>query len=161
MDGLVRMHFDHEPRSIPPEVEAAWLHQRFTQIHPFADGNGRVARAIASLVFIRAGWFPLIVKRDDRTRYIEALEKADKDDLRPLVSLFVEAQRNVLLQATEIAYDVRPITSAHEAVIAARDRLLQRGKLPAKEWLAAKEAATSLMDHAVKQFGDVATELSL
>jgi Fic family protein len=160
MDALIRMHLEHEPREIPPEVEAAWLHHRFTQIHPFADGNGRVARAISSLVFIKAGWFPLIIRREDKTRYIEALEKADKGELRPLVSLFVEAQRNVLMQATEIVYDVRPITSAHEAVLAARDRLLQRGKLPQREWLAAKEVAKQLGNQVMQRLRAIATELS-
>jgi fido (protein-threonine AMPylation protein) len=160
MDALIRMHLDHEPRKIPPEVEAAWLHHRFTQIHPFADGNGRVARAISSLVFIKAGWFPLIIKREDKTRYIEALERADEDDLRPLVSLFVETQRHVLMQATEVAYDVHPITSAHEAVLAARDRLLQRGKLPLKEWLAAKEIAQQLANYATKRLVAIVTELT-
>jgi Fic family protein len=160
MDELLRMYAEHEARNVPPEVEAAWLHHRFTQIHPFADGNGRVARAIASIVFIRAGWFPLIVKRDDKPRYIEALEKADEGDLRPLVDLFVEGQRSALIQATEIAHDVRPIASTHEAVIAARDRLLQRGKLPLKEWLAAKETATKLVAFAAQQLGKTATELT-
>jgi Fic family protein len=160
VDSLIRMHLDHESRQIPTEVEAAWLHHRFTQIHPFADGNGRVARAISSLVFIKAGWFPLIIKREDKTRYIEALEKADRGDLRSLVSLFVETQRNVLMQATEIAYDVRPITSAHEAVLAARDRLLQRGRLPQKEWLAAKEVAQQLANYATKRFVAIAHELT-
>ena len=160
MDELLRMHREHDSRAIPPEVSAAWLHHRFTQIHPFSDGNGRVARAIASLVFVKAGWFPLIVKREDRVRYIEALEKADEGELWPLVSLFVEAQRNVLVQATEIASDVRPITSAHEAVLAARDRLLLRGKLPMRERLAAKEVARQLAIHAEKQLGKISTELS-
>src|SRR4029077_20167961 len=91
MDNLITMYHRHEERGVPPEVEAAWLHHRFTQIHPFADGNGRVARAISTLVFIKAGWFPLIVKREDWTRYVEALERADRDDLRLLVALFVEA----------------------------------------------------------------------
>jgi Fic family protein len=54
MDRLVAMHSEHDERGVPVEVEAAWFHHRFTQIHPFADGNGRVARAIASLVFIKA-----------------------------------------------------------------------------------------------------------
>ena len=160
MDELVRMHAAHQARNVPPEVEAAWLHHRFWQIHPFSDGNGRVARAIASLVFIKAGWFPLIVKREDKPRYIDALEKADADDLRPLVALFVESQRNALLEATEIAYDVRPITSPHEAVIAARDRLMQRGKLPRKEWLAAKETAKQLVNVAMEQFGKASAELA-
>ena len=67
MDRLVEMHQRHLQEDVPPEVEAAWLHHRFTQIHPFQDGNGRVARALASLVFIRAGWFPFVVHRDNRT----------------------------------------------------------------------------------------------
>jgi Fic family protein len=70
MDELIRLHSEHAAGGVPPEVEAAWLHHRFAQIHPFSDGNGRVARAIASLVFIKAGWFLLIVKRDDWGRYI-------------------------------------------------------------------------------------------
>ncbi len=85
MDELVRMYAEHQTREIAVEVDAAWLHHRFTQIHPFADGNGRVARALASLVFIKRGWFPLIIKRDEpQRRYIEALENADAGDLRPL-----------------------------------------------------------------------------
>lgn len=160
MDELIRTHLAHESKENPPEVEAAWLHHRFTQIHPFADGNGRVARALATLVFIKAGWFPVIVKREDRKRYIEALETADQGDLRPLVSLFIEGQRNVLMQATEIGYEVRPIGSVHEAVLAARDRLLQRGRLSFKEWLAAKEVANKIATHAAKELGVIANELS-
>ena len=161
MDRLLRMHAEHETRGVPTEVEAAWLHHRFTQIHPFADGNGRVARAIASLVFIKAGWFPLIVRRDDWTRYIDALEKADSDDLRPLVAMFVEAQRNAVIQATEVAYDVRPIESADQAIAAARDRLLQRGSLPLKEWLAAKASANQLANFATQRLGQIAEKLTM
>ena len=57
---------------------AAWVRHRFTQIHPFQDGNGRVARLLATLVFSRAEWLPLVVRRDDRVRYLDALEAADK-----------------------------------------------------------------------------------
>ena len=35
------------------EVEAAWVHHRFTQIQPFQDGNGRVARALTGAVFLK------------------------------------------------------------------------------------------------------------
>lgn len=59
MEELVRQHAERDRR--PLEVQAAWLHHRFTQIHPFQDGNGRVARALANLVFLRAGLFPLVV----------------------------------------------------------------------------------------------------
>jgi Fic family protein len=158
MDELIRLH--HQHRDVAPEVEAAWLHHRFTQIHPFADGNGRVARAIASLVFIKAGWFPLIVKRDDRARYIESLEAADGGDLRALVAMFVEAQRNALIQASELAYEAKPIASVEEAVAAVRDRLIQRGKLTPKTWLAAKDTAGKLRSIAEKRFGLLADQLN-
>ncbi|MCA1708364.1 MAG: Fic family protein, partial [Actinobacteria bacterium] len=46
MDRLISMHEQHVDLDIPVEIQAAWLHHRFTQIHPFQDGNGRVARAI-------------------------------------------------------------------------------------------------------------------
>lgn len=111
MDELLRMHNEHFSRGVAVEVEAAWLHHRFTQIHPFADGNGRVARALATLVFIRANWFPVTIQRDDRSRYIEALESADTGDLGPLVRLFVERQRTALIEASEVAYDLRPIST--------------------------------------------------
>jgi Fic family protein len=152
------MHIEHESRSVPVEVEAAWLHHRFAQVHPFADGNGRVARAIASLLFIKAGWFPLIVKRDDRARYIEALEKADAEDLRPLIGMLVLAQRTAVLQATEIAYD-RPMASTHDAIAAARDRLMLRGRLSPKEWLQVKQTAARLHQSAIQRFSKVAQEL--
>jgi hypothetical protein len=52
MDELMLMHERHSAYGVPAEVEASFLHHRFTQIHPFQDGNGRVARALASLVFL-------------------------------------------------------------------------------------------------------------
>ncbi len=76
MESLVCMYRETEP-TYSPEVKSAWLHHRFTQIHPFQDGNGRVARALASLVFLREGLFPLVVRESDRKEYIGALEEAD------------------------------------------------------------------------------------
>ena len=73
MERLIELHAQHVSQGVPVEVQSAWLHPRFAQIHPYQDGNGRVARALASLAFIKAGWFPIVVTRDDRTRYIDAL----------------------------------------------------------------------------------------
>lgn len=81
-----------------PEVRAAWLHHAFTQIHPFQDGNGRVARALASIDFLRAELFPLLVDRQDlATSYIPALESADEGDLRPLMRYFATCQERALV----------------------------------------------------------------
>lgn len=93
MGRLVDMHKAHVGEGVPTDVQAAWLHHRFTQIHPFQDGNGRVARALATLVFVKDGLFPLIITADIRASYIEALEKADDGELGSLVSLFAEVQK--------------------------------------------------------------------
>ena len=96
-----------EAAAAPPEVFAAWLHYAFTHIHPFQDGNGRVARALATLIFLRAGLFPLIVRNDQRSEYIDALEKADAGDLVPLIKLFAHQQRNAVLQALGLAQQAK------------------------------------------------------
>lgn len=57
--------------------QAAYAHYALVRIHPFADGNGRVARALASLFLLRATSTPLVVFADQRGRYLEALRAAD------------------------------------------------------------------------------------
>ena len=109
MDRLIEMHSEHLQRQpkVPASVAAAWLHHRFTQIHPFQDGNGRVARALATLVFIEAGLFPLVVNRDDRADYIDALEAADADSLSSLIRLFERIEQRWILRAVSIVREVK------------------------------------------------------
>lgn len=83
-------------------IVAAWLHHRFTQIHPYQDGNGRVARALTTLVLLRAKLLPLVIDRDLRVGYIEALESADGGDLSALASLFARLERKAILEALSV-----------------------------------------------------------
>jgi len=127
MDQLIEMHSSHSRIQVSPEIEAAWLHHRFTQIHPFQDGNGRVARALASLVFLRAGWFPLVINREIRSDYIGALESADQGNLEPLVDLFVRVQKKSFLRALSISEDVlHDQESTQQVIQAAVERLRTR-----------------------------------
>ena len=99
MEELIRLYDVHS--SVAPEVESAWLHHRFTQIHPFQDENGRVARCLATIEFLKTGWFPLVVRdiNEERGRYLDALAAADHQDLQPLVNIFAAAQRKAFVQA--------------------------------------------------------------
>lgn len=99
MDRLIDLYDQYASIGVAPEVLSAWLHHRFTQIHPFQDGNGRVARLLASIVFIRAQWHPLVVLRDDRPAYIDSLERADAGDLSPLIRLFASWQTRAFVMA--------------------------------------------------------------
>lgn len=113
MDQLIAWHQEHLENQVPPEVEAAWLHHRFTQIHPFQDGNGRMARTLASLIFLRAGLFPLVIHRDERDEYIDALEIADKGELGSLVQLLSRLQKKAINQVVSLSetilFDINPL----------------------------------------------------
>ena len=108
MDNLIKMHGKHIAKGIAPEVSAAWLHHRFTQIHPFQDGNGRVARCLATIIFLRARGFPLTIRdiNGGREKYLDALEAADRGNLQPLVSVFAESQRREFTRAINISRDI-------------------------------------------------------
>ena len=103
MDRLIDMYAGYKRQRIAPEVLAAWLHHRFAQIHPFQDGNGRVARVLASLVFIQNGWFPLVITRDIRSNYISALGNADLGELDDLVRLFSGNQKRSFQRALSLS----------------------------------------------------------
>jgi hypothetical protein len=62
----------------------AELHARLEQIHPFLDGNGRTGRLLLNLVLVRLGYPPAIIYKGDRTRYLNALRRADAGDPGPL-----------------------------------------------------------------------------
>jgi fido (protein-threonine AMPylation protein) len=79
-----------------PVVRSAWLHHRFVCVHPFQDGNGRVARALTLLVLLRNHYAPLVVDRNQRADYLDALDEANEGDLRPLVRLFGAVQALVV-----------------------------------------------------------------
>lgn len=133
MDRLVELY-----RNIPseyPEVRAAWLHHAFTQIHPFQDGNGRVARALASIDFIRSGLFPLLVDRTEfGKKYVPALELADQGNLQPLISYFAECQRRMLLKAiSEAETAMSPANTLAAVLQAAKQKMGHQRSLAAND----------------------------
>lgn len=77
MTALVRWMAQNEGKLHPVEF-AALVHQRFVYIHPFVDGNGRVARLLMNLALMRAGWTLAIIPPICRHDYIAALEKAGR-----------------------------------------------------------------------------------
>lgn len=88
MGSLVRWARDSPA---PLLWKAAATHAWLTHIHPFEDGNGRIARLLANYVLGAGCYPPLIVKSSsDRPRYIAALSHSDSaGDIVPLVRLFV------------------------------------------------------------------------
>lgn len=114
MERMVELY--GEQADAHPLIRAAWLHHRFICIHPFEDGNGRVARALSLLVLLQARYAPLAVDRRDRDEYIRALDAANERDLRPLVRLF--SRLEIVALRAELERPVRPTAAAGSVSVA-------------------------------------------
>lgn len=79
-----------ERAELHPLMLAATFHYRFVAIHPFDDGNGRMARLLMNLVLMQRGFVPIVIKLESRADYLLALEKADVGELEDFVVLVGE-----------------------------------------------------------------------
>ncbi len=105
LDNLLTWYHEYaaKPDEYHPLLVAAWLHHRFAQIHPFADGNGRVTRALVTWRLVQHQYLPIVVTRDDRNDYIDALEAAADGDLGPSVTFTADLQRRAILETMAAA----------------------------------------------------------
>jgi Fic family protein len=62
---------------VPPALQAAELHYNLVAIHPFSDGNGRVARLLMNYHLLRRGYPHTIIDVGERAEYLAALEEAN------------------------------------------------------------------------------------
>lgn len=96
IEKLISIYYSLEERNVSPVIRSAYFHHAFTQIHPFQDGNGRMARLMASLILVKGNLFPFTVLRNEKKEYIEGLEAADNGEYQQIIDLFCKVQiRNI------------------------------------------------------------------
>lgn len=94
---------------LPPVVQAAIAHAQFETIHPFADGNGRVGRALIHMVLRRRGLAPRyvppvsLVLAADAKAYVAGLTAFREDRPADWILLFGQAIERAAAKASELA----------------------------------------------------------
>lgn len=89
-----------------PLIRSALLHGEFVFIHPFIDGNGRTARLLMNFEAMKNGYLPIIIRKEVRSQYYDALEKASlTHDYTDFIRLVVEEENRILDQYLELVSD--------------------------------------------------------
>jgi len=87
---------NENPLQLSPVVLATIFHHRFVYIHPFFDGNGRTVRLAMNLLLMRAAYPPAIILKNDRKKYYDALNQANKGSYSRLLLLMAQAAERSL-----------------------------------------------------------------
>lgn len=130
------------------------LHHKIVHIHPFFDGNGRVARIMMNLLLMQSGFPLVIILKNDHKKYYNILEQADKENYKPLVRFIAQA----IERSLDLYFKVlTPMTQKRERYLTLAELakqvpysakylnlLVRQGKLEAhkegRNWFISKEA---------------------
>lgn len=101
MEKLI-YRYDDWKEKYHPIVVSSLLHAEFVKIHPFIDGNGRTARLLMNFEAMKNGYPPIIIKREQRHNYYDALDKGaltgDYTDFVKLVAKQAEEMLDLYLK---------------------------------------------------------------
>jgi Fic family protein len=74
-----------------PSVRAVLGHWMFGYIHPYPDGNGRMARFLMNAMLASGGYPWTVIRVEDRAKYMEALEAASVgNNIKPFAAFIAE-----------------------------------------------------------------------
>ncbi len=86
-------HEQDDGEELHPVIVAALLHHRFVEIHPFDDGNGRMARLLTNLSLMKHSYPPVLIRKEDRGEYFLALAEADEGDPEGIIDFLAQRVR--------------------------------------------------------------------
>ena len=138
------------PEKLNPVEFAAALHYKFVAIHPFVDGNGRVARLVMNLALMKHGYPITIILKVDRKKYYDCLKKADLGDIKPFVNFIgycVNRSLDIYLSAFRKGMEYISLAEAAKGTSYSQDYLSllsRKGRIDAvklgRNWVTTRKA---------------------
>ena len=157
IDELI-LFVNENPMGLNDIVLATIFHHRLVWVHPFFDGNGRTVRLAMNLLLLKSGFPPAIILKNDRKKYYDALNQANKGSYQKLCLMMVQA----LERSLNIYLNAMPGNEDYELIsnIVMEDEmpygqeyislLARRGKIDAykegRNWLTTKKAVKNYFD---------------
>ena len=82
---LYFQEYKKREKELHPLELASWCHWKLVRIHPFQDGNGRIARIVMNHTLHKNGYAMIDIKTKEKEQYFNALEKCHyNNNARPL-----------------------------------------------------------------------------
>ena len=108
LQDLISEIIDNEGKDVL--TIAAYFHACFENIHPFADGNGRIGRTLLNYYLLTHNVSPVIIYEEDRKEYYKSLERFDTDaDLQPLKDFIVREQEKTWTRERRKAVSLKDV----------------------------------------------------
>ena len=141
------------------DIELATIfHHKLVWIHPFFDGNGRTVRLAMNFLLMRKGFPPAIILKNDRKKYYDALNQANKGNYQKLTLLMSQSlERTLNIYVTSLPdndYNFQEISNIVEEPSFPYGQeyvslLARQGKIDAykegRNWLTTKDAIENYM----------------
>ncbi|HRK53781.1 MAG TPA: Fic family protein [Cyclobacteriaceae bacterium] len=89
-DFIIELNAEMASKVKHPIVIIAESHFNFLQIHPFTDGNGRMARLISTLLLLKLNFPPLVIEATEKEKYFKALVESESEGCNPIAIFFAE-----------------------------------------------------------------------
>lgn len=89
MGYLLKEYHEKRKTNIHPIENISIFHQKFEEIHPFADGNGRTGREILNIMLKQRGFPPIYLRKGDEKKYYDALEAGNQENYVLLIDLII------------------------------------------------------------------------
>lgn len=97
MTYLISDHQESIKENVHPIELACNFHQRFEEIHPFEEGNGRTGREILNIMLRKHGYPEIYITLQQQSDYLDALEKGNVGEFSPLIDFIIERMNATLV----------------------------------------------------------------